>query len=77
MADRNHKKRRAVARASLTKLGTKLTELEANRDNPDNLRVAQSLATKLKGLDGEFRIHHLAIVDSLMTMKYWLRSNKL
>ncbi len=40
-----------------TRVGTKLTELEANKDNPDSLRVAQSR------LDGEFRIHHLAIVD--------------
>ncbi len=41
-----HKKRRGVTRASLTKLATKVTELEASKDNPDTLRIAQGLATK-------------------------------
>ncbi len=35
-----HKKRRTVVRASLTKLGTKLTELEAHRESPTLLEAA-------------------------------------
>ncbi len=58
-----HRKRRGVARASLTKLATKVTELEGSTDNPDTLRVAQALVTKLKSLDHEFKSHHLSIVD--------------
>ena len=49
-----HKKRRRVTKASLTKLSTKLTELETNDTNADTLRAAQGLALKLKTLDTEF-----------------------
>ncbi len=64
MTDRNfHKKRRAVTRGSITKLGSKITEVESSREHPDSIRVAQTLATKLKVLDAEFKIHMLAIID--------------
>ena len=58
-----HKKRRGVARASLTKLNTKLTELEMSAGNPNTLSIARGLATRLETLDTEFSIHHLSIVD--------------
>lgn len=58
-----HKKRRRVTKASLTKLSTKLTELESDTANPDALRAAQGLASKLKTLDAEFKTHQLAIID--------------
>ena len=58
-----HKKRRRVTKASLTKLSTKLTELESDTANPDALRAAQGLASKLKTLDAEFKTHQLAIFD--------------
>ena len=56
-----HKRRRRVTKASLTKLGSKLTELEADTSGPDALRLAQNLASKLKTLDVEFKTHQLAI----------------
>ena len=58
-----HKKRRRVIRASLTKLGTKLTELEANRDSANLLESASNLADKLKTLQQEYRNHQLSIID--------------
>ncbi len=58
-----HKKRRGVTRASLTKLATKLIKLEGSTDNPDTIRIAQGLSSKLKILDAEFKTHHLSIVD--------------
>lgn len=58
-----HKKRRRVTRASLTKLSTKLTELEANTTDPDALRIGQSLVSRLKTLGTEFKTHQLAIID--------------
>ena len=58
-----HKKRRRVTKASLTKLSSKLTELEADTTNPDALRAAQGLASKLKTLDAESKTHQLAIID--------------
>ena len=44
----NHKKRRSVVRASLTRLGNKLSELEDAIDHSDTLDHAKRLATKLK-----------------------------
>ena len=58
-----HKKRRRVIKASLTKLSTKLTELETDTTNPDALRAAQGLASKLKTFDAEFKTHQLAVID--------------
>ena len=52
-----------MTKASLTKLSTKITELEADTANPDALRAAQGLASKLKTLDTEFKSHQLAIID--------------
>ena len=58
-----HKKRRRVTKASLTKLSTRITELEADTANPDALRAAQGLASTLKVLDTEVKSHQLAIID--------------
>ena len=58
-----HKKRRGVARASITKLSKKITELETLTSDPDTCAIAQRLVSRLKELNTEFRTHHLAIVD--------------
>ena len=47
-----HKKRSKVTHSSLTKLSTRVTELEADRLGLYN---AQNTASKLKKIDGEFR----------------------
>ena len=52
-----------VTKASLTKLSTKLTELETDTKNTDALRAAQGLASKLKTFDTELKTHQLAIID--------------
>ena len=52
-----HKKRRKVIRASLTKLGTKVTD---TRPIPG---TAQSLSGKLKTLQDDFKTHQLKIID--------------
>jgi hypothetical protein len=57
----NHKKRRGVVRASLTRLGTKLGELEGSTDQPDTLDLAKRLVTKLECLDAEYKTHHYSI----------------
>ena len=58
-----HKKRRGVARASITKLSKKITELETLTSDPDTCAIAQRLVSRLKELNTEFRTYHLAIVD--------------
>ena len=58
-----HKKRRKVIRASLTKLGTKVTDLEGTRPIPGLPETAQSLSGKLKTLQDDFKTHQLKIID--------------
>ncbi|XP_064396444.1 uncharacterized protein LOC135343372 [Halichondria panicea] len=60
-----HKKRRTVVRSSLTKLSTKLTELEANPHDPTLLESAKNLAEKLKTLEQQFKNHQLSIIDRI------------
>ena len=55
--DLNFHKKRRVTRSSLTKLSTKVTELEAYRSSPDAFYNARNVASKLKTLDTEFRNH--------------------
>ena len=55
-------KKRTVVRFSLTKLGTKLTELEADTSIP-TLKNAKDLADKLKTLEQDFKNHQLSIID--------------
>ena len=56
-----HKKRRSVIRSSLTKLGTKLAELEGDTSSPAQSENARSLSDKLKALSQDFKTHQLAI----------------
>ena len=56
----NLRKRRGVIRASITKLGNRLKELEDSPGLPDAADHAQQLASKL---ESEFRTHHLQLVD--------------
>ena len=61
------KKRRGIARASLTRLDTKLKELE-DRSEPDpvvRLESVRQTKTKLASLDSDFRTHHFNLVDLL------------
>ena len=57
------KRKRGVVRASVTKLGTKLGELEANPDNPTTIDHAKCLNAKLESLDAEFKDHHYSVVE--------------
>ena len=59
----NAKKRRGVARASLTRLGNRLKDLEGEHPEPKTLELAQRMSQKLSDLDSEFRTHHYALVD--------------
>ena len=59
----NAKKRRGVARASLTRLNTRLKDLEGDAGDPKTLELAQRFSQKLSDLDSEFRTHHHALID--------------
>ena len=59
----NAKKRRGVARASLTRLSNRLKDLEGEIEQPKTLELAQRLSHKLTDLDSEFRTHHHTLID--------------
>lgn len=59
----NLRKRRGVVRASITRLGNRLKELEGDPDQPDTADHAQQLTTKLESLDSDFKVHHLQLID--------------
>ena len=59
----NLRKRQGVIRASITKLGNRLKELEDAPDLLDTADHAQQLTSKLETLESEFRTHHLQLVD--------------
>ncbi len=54
---------RSVIRTSLTKLGTKPTQLEAEPTGRAVTESATNLADKLKTLKQDFKDHQLAIID--------------
>ena len=61
----NLRKRRGIARGSITRLSGRVTELEATPDQPLTSDRAQQLLTKLQTLESDYRTLHLQIVDLL------------
>ena len=57
------KKRRGVARASITRLTNRLKDLEGEDEGTRTLELAKRMSQKLTDLDSEFRTHHHAVVD--------------
>ena len=57
------KRRRGTVKASLTKLATRLRELEETEFAPSIASQAQQYLKRLETLDANFKTHHLAIVD--------------
>ena len=59
----NLRKRRGVARASITKLSTRLKTLESKVREPTTVDLARQLATDLNSLDAQFKIQHFLSID--------------
>ena len=58
-----HRRRRGIAKASLTRLTTRLKDLKADTSQPATVDHAQRMQQKLDALDAEFRSHHHNVVD--------------
>ena len=59
-----NRKRRGVARASITRMRARILDLETKeRSSPVGLETARRLKQKLEDLDSDFKSHHYAIVD--------------
>lgn len=56
-------KRRGAIKASITKLITKVTDLEAQEPGPTTLTHAQQLTKRLENLDSDFKTRHFAIIN--------------
>ena len=50
----------------MTKLRTRLGELEKKVDDPSTLDLAQRLASKLDSLDAEFKVHHYSVIEHIV-----------
>ena len=59
----NIKRRRGVARASLTRLSNRVKELEPESRDPKTPDLAERMAVKLSELDSDFRDQHHALID--------------
>lgn len=59
------KKRRGSQRGSVTRLITRVTELEALADQPVTADHARQLLIKLRAHDQEFKSLHFQIIDSI------------
>lgn len=57
------RRRRGSVRGSLTKLSSKLGELEGKPDEPNTLEQAQRLKSKLESLGTEFKTHHYSVIE--------------
>ena len=60
----SNKRRRGVIRASMTRLDTRIVELEDKTElSPSDVTMAQRQLLKLDQLDAEFKTYHFAIID--------------
>ena len=64
----NLRKRRGVSRASITRIESRLSELEGKITmSPGDHTAAQRLLKKLDELDADFKSYHFSIIDLLDT----------
>ena len=59
------RKRRGVSRGSITRLATRVGDLEGLSDDPTVLTRANQMVKSLQGHDADFKNHHLALIDLL------------
>ena len=66
MADiSNLRKRRGAIKASITKLTTRMKQLESKVHEPATFELAQQLVPNLNSLDAKYKEHHFSIVDNI------------
>ena len=57
------RRRRGVTQASITRLQSRLADLEHDPGRPGVLESAQQILSKLKDLEADYKRQHLAIID--------------
>ena len=59
------RRRRGVVRASITRIATRLRELEGKVHEPSTPSLARRMSQRLEALDTDFKTHHLAVIDAM------------
>ncbi len=59
------RRRRGVVRGSVTRIATRLRELEEKVHEPATPSHAQRMSQRLEALDADFRTHHMAVIDAM------------
>lgn len=59
------RRRRGTVKASITRLATRLNELEAKLEESSTLSHLRKLPAKLESLDSEFKVHNYAVIDAI------------
>ena len=59
------RRRRGVVRASITRLRSRLRDLQDNIDQPETPNHARLMIQRLQSLDSEFKGHHYTVIESL------------
>ena len=57
------RRRRGVAKGSITRIETRLHQLESESDQPNTRDVARQMLAKLKEHDADFKKNHLSLID--------------
>ena len=52
-----------IVRALITRLSTRLKDLESKANQPTTLDLTRQMSQRLKSLDSNFKLHHYAFVD--------------
>ena len=65
MSEATLRRRRGVVRASITRLNTRLKDLESKIHESSTLSLAHRMSQKLESLDGDFKTHHYALIDEI------------
>ena len=64
-SESNLRKRRGIFRAQITRLITRVSELESLADQPRTADHAQELLTKLQTIDSDFKKLHFELIDQI------------
>ena len=73
MSEVNYKKRRGVVHAaSITRLSTRLNELESRTGDPNVPDLAKQMMTKIESLNSEFKTLHYAVIDETEDKEFLL-----
>ncbi len=59
----SQRRKRGVVRASITRLQTKIRDLESRPDDPDTPAHGRRISVRLKELEADFKCQHFALIE--------------